>query len=477
MKLKKVVLDNFRCFEHLEMDFDKQLTVIVGGNGAGKTAVLDGIAILFRRFLVRLPGLSAGRTPSSRSDIRILASRKSAPALFFFGEADVKTELEKLEVLDYVPSNDGQPILQWSGVRLRDDSPTTKQQAVKIGRASQFSNVGTKQIDWFVNQLIDTENRGLSAYQMPLMVYYGTNRAVFKTPMHRRNFKTEFARFDSLTNALNPTANFKEVFEWFHVKENEELRELRENLDLDYTDPGLDCVRRAITTFFLPKFQNPRTELRPLRFMVDWQEGDHYIPLDLNQLSDGYRTTLALVADLARRMVEANPPGTIDDPLNTEAIVLIDEVDLHLHPAWQQQILEQLQKTFQKSQFIVTTHSPQVLSTVPAECIRVLRMETDAETRATRAVVSLVRHQTLGIASSDVLAEVMGIDPVPDVEEARDLHRYHALIQQDLHETPDGRILRDKLTAHFGAEHPTMLECDRLIRWHAFKRKLPTRAE
>ncbi|MGZ8218353.1 hypothetical protein, partial [Methylomagnum sp.] len=123
------------------------------------------------------------------------------------------------------------------------------------------------------------------------------------------------------------------------------------------------------------------------------------------------------------------------------------------------------------------THSPQVLTTVPAECIRLLSTEADPETGKTRLAVHAVSSQTQGIASSDVLAEVMGVDPVPDVPIAHDLHRYHALIQQNLYEMPEGMQLRATLTAHFGAEHPAMIECDRLIRWEVFKRKLPARGE
>jgi predicted ATP-binding protein involved in virulence len=483
VKLKKIVLDNFRCFEHLEMDFDERLTVIVGGNGAGKTAVLDSIGFLFGRLLSRLPKIS-GIAPSL-SDLKTLPHNKLAPAFRCKATVDVATELKVLRAK--IPDDSQDTCLHWSLGRFRDKSPATKLAAFNKLRDAEIIGPNTpvsssafssfKQIYWLADLLLDAESSS-QTYRMPIVTHYGTGRAVFETPMRRRNFKTQFARFDSLADALEPRTNFKRVFEWFHVKENEELRELRENLDLNYRDSGLECIRRAITQFFDPHFKNPRTKLRPLRFVVDWKEGDHYIPLDLNQLSDGYRTTLALVADLARRMVEANPPGSgIDDPLNTEAIVLIDEVDLHLHPAWQQHILAQLQETFPKSQFIVTTHSPQVLSTVPAECIRVLHTATDPETQATRATVSTVKRQTLGVASSDVLAEVMGIDPVPDVEQARDLQSYHALIQQNLHETPDGLKLRDKLTAHFGVEHPAMLECDRLIRLQSFKRKLPARAE
>ena len=113
----------------------------------------------------------------------------------------------------------------------------------------------------------------------------------------------------------------------------------------------------------LPEVSNPRIELNPLRFVVSQKSEEGRVEkLSLNQLSGGYRIVLALAADLARRMAQGNPH--MDDPLQSKAIVLIDEIELHLHPAWQQRILSDLMRTFPNAQFIVSTHSPQVLTTV-----------------------------------------------------------------------------------------------------------------
>jgi predicted ATP-binding protein involved in virulence len=449
VKLKKVVLDNFRCFEYLEIDFGERLTVIVGGNGAGKTAVLDSIALLFRRFLIRLPNSKVGHNRSGLSDLRITAPGKLAPALYFYGIADIGTELGVLGAK--LPGGNSQTLLKWSGSRLRDGSRTTRQQAKTIKHEGVYK--GVNQIKWFADQLTDAENEG-RAYQMPLMAYYGTNRtgrAGLDISLRRVDFKAEFARFDSLSEALKPTANCDRILEWFHARENEEAREIKKRRSFGYSDPILDVVRRAITVFFRPQFQNPRTELGPLRFMVDWNLGNHSIPLDLNQLSDGYRTTLALVADLARRMVEANPPGTIDDPLNTEAIVLIDEVDLHLHPAWQQRILAQLQETFPKSQFIVTTHSPQVLSTVPSESIRIVH---DGK-------VFGATPGTEGAESARLLKQIFGVESRPlDNEFTRKLFRYRDLVYADQWESEEALALRKELDTHFRQNEPLLLELD-----------------
>jgi predicted ATP-binding protein involved in virulence len=153
----------------------------------------------------------------------------------------------------------------------------------------------------------------------------------------------------------------------------------------------------------------------------------------------------------------------------TSGIVLIDEVDMHLHPAWQQTVLASLREAFPRIQFIVTTHSPQVLTTVPAECIRSLSHEVDSETVDRKAVVRLFHSQTEGVASSTALAEIMNTDPIPDIEATRWLSRYKALIEQSHWETDEAKALRVRLVEHFGANHQLIHECDRLIRLQSYK--------
>jgi predicted ATP-binding protein involved in virulence len=197
--------------------------------------------------------------------------------------------------------------------------------------------------------------------------------------------------------------------------------------------------------------------------------------LEVSLLSDGVRNMIGLVADIAYRSVRLNSPFGQEAPKQTPGLVLIDEVDMHLHPEWQQVILTSLTNAFPALQFIVTTHSPQVLTTVPAKSIRRLEPEWDEEAGRERIAANPAHRETLGVASSDVMAEEMGTDPVPDVEQARQLSRYKALIQQNLHEQDEGCNLRTQLDQHFCPQHPSMLECDRLIRLQAFKRQLPQR--
>ena len=127
-------------------------------------------------------------------------------------------------------------------------------------------------------------------------------------------------------------------------------------------------VLRAAVSRFLPNYENLRpAEENTARLLID-QGGT---ALDIGQLSDGERGVLALVLDLARRLSQANP--TLDDPLsNGHAVVLIDEIDLHLHPKWQRQIVHTLTAIFPRCQFIATTHSPQVVASVEPDQVHLL---------------------------------------------------------------------------------------------------------
>lgn len=214
-------------------------------------------------------------------------------------------------------------------------------------------------------------------------------------------------------------------------------------------------MRNAIERM-LPEFANPRSEIRPLRFVIDWKQdqGTRARALQMDQLSDGYRTTLAMVMDIASRMTEANPENT----LNTEGVVLIDEVELHLHPSWQQTILSDLMRTFPKVQFIVTTHSPQVLTTVRHEQIYILGRNTDG-----RYVAGKPQIRTYAEESHDVLQAVMGVDPQPPVPEKKDLEHLTELADQGLYDTDEAKALLKRLQERISPNHSQLKRIERSV--------------
>ena len=238
-------------------------------------------------------------------------------------------------------------------------------------------------------------------------------------------------------------------------------------------DNALEAVRTAINLCLEPSGWGD------LDFSVEREEivARHPIhgELPVGMLSDGIRSMLTLVADIAFRAVKLNPNLGPFAATQTQGIVLIDEVDMHLHPAWQQTVLSSLKEAFPRLQFIVTTHSPQVLTTAPVESIRLLQADIDETTGKPVTSVREFHVQTQGVASSTVLAQVMDTDPVPDIEPAQWLSRYQALIEQGSQESADGVELRSRLMKHFGEDHPAMLECDRLVRLQSYRNSLRSR--
>ena len=325
MKLKSVSLENFRSKVSSTLKLGSRLTLLIGENGNGKTTFLDATAIALGEILTYLPEVK-GIGFKARGEIH-QQNGKSAP-------------YTRIKVVACTG-------ISWDRMQKRDKSQKTAKQ-IQAG-------LGVKQLHRYLQEsILDPWNLGLP-FQLPVIVQYGVSRALLENlPMRRSGFPKNHSRFDSLSDALNPTSRFRSAFIWFYNKENEESRLRQIMRDFDVTLPELDAVRRCISTLF-PNLSNPKTVVNPLRFVVT-QDGEE---LELDQLSDGYKTMLGLAVDLSKRMAAANPH--MDDPLAAEAIVMIDEVDLHLHPSWQQRVVSDLLKCFPNTQFILTTHSPIVV--------------------------------------------------------------------------------------------------------------------
>lgn len=136
---------------------------------------------------------------------------------------------------------------------------------------------------------------------------------------------------------------------------------LTATLDPEYKNPKLNCVRTALERM-IKGYSNLRIELAPARMVMTNVDG---VDLQIDQLSGGYKAVLSVIADIAKRLSMANPDS--QNPLEEDAVILIDELDLHLHPKWQKEIVDDLKRTFPNCQFIVSTHSPFVIQSLNAE--------------------------------------------------------------------------------------------------------------
>jgi predicted ATP-binding protein involved in virulence len=187
--------------------------------------------------------------------------------------------------------------------------------------------------------------------------------------------------------------------------------------------------------------------------------------LRLRDLSDGIRGMIALVGDIAYRATRLNPHLQFSAARESPGIILIDEIDLHLHPEWQQGVVNDLAKTFPNMQFIVTTHSPDVVSSVSRECVRRLRWrasQDELEHYLPQAcfdydgavlIAEIPDHETEGEQVSSVASDVFGVDAWPDLPIVHDLRRYRSLVDQGLYDGEEALALRERLIAHYGADH------------------------
>ena len=439
LRLDRLQLRNFRCFAECTIDLHPQLTVFVAENGCGKTAVLDALAnalILFVDTITDTRPLGGFK----REDVRLIVGENNAmtPAL--------PTEFE---AHGYIAGRE----LQWSrslqgyGERNRTSFKDAKN---LIAVARQLRNM--------LANSAALDERSLA----PLIAFYGTDRMWREAPLSRTQHGA-FHRQSGYFDCLSSTSGYQGLFEWYATS-MAKLGDPRFATQQATALAQVTAVNEAIRLVLAP------TGWRDLAWDSEQETLVAAHPehgnLRLSALSDGIRTMLSLVADVARRCAILNPHLGASAARETPGVLLIDEVDIHLHPRWQQVVVSSLRTAFPRLQIILSTHSPHTLSTVDKESIRVVELGDDGH-----ASFRTPTMQTRGVESADVLASIMGVDPVPQVPEARKLSDYRALIEDGKAETPEALDMRAQLHAHFGASHPLLRQCDQLIRFQAFKLK------
>ena len=348
MRIQSLTLQNFKCFDHLELDFHPKLTLIVGANGSGKTSILEGAAIAMSTLFVKMDRLSG------RSIDKSLAHLKA------FSIGSTKDIQPQYPVTVKASAIIGTEEISWSRSLNKPSGNTT------VIDARHIIDMGVH----FLEQL----REGNTSLILPLIAYYGTGRL---WDYHREKQTDVFevnSRSNGYIDCVDGSANIKLMVNWFSKMtvqkyQNQELG-LGGIPELEAVYSAMEsCYRRITGSEFVKIQYNMGT--RELEVAYKDPSGE-LMRISMNQLSDGYKSTISLVADIAYRMAVLNPQLLGQVCTETDGIVLIDEVDLHLHPTWQQQILKDLTEIFPKVQFIVTTHAPAVISTVKSENVIML---------------------------------------------------------------------------------------------------------
>jgi predicted ATP-binding protein involved in virulence len=468
LRLKTLSLSNFRRFSSINIDFDEKLTVIVGNNGAGKTTLAEAISKIFSWFNNNLERDDVNGRPITTSDINVHATDYAEILALF--------QLDKLNKFEA------------SLARTCPGFPGSKSSEVSI--IKQFGAMYRKAA-------------GNAKIMIPLLSFYSVERSfiTLKPEISEKvSGETTSNRFSALKDVLESSGkldSFSDIYiELVNLAEGEETKEIK---DLKTQAATLEKTIHDVfegrqppeDDLFLAKLNAIKKQLanklksapsakfqRHLEFVnqaietlvpdvknleIDRSSGKARLlvenfgnKVNITQLSHGQRMLVALAGDLARRLVTLNPES--EAPLKGHGIVIIDEIDLHLHPKWQQEIITGLQRTFPNLQLIITTHSPQVLSTVRRENIRTLEFDATGQ-----VVVSKPLAPTYGEPSGDVLHSVMLVDPQPPIAEKADLLRLTELVDQGLYDEQEATQLMRKLLSVLDEKHPQLLRLQRSI--------------
>lgn len=445
MEIRKIRLQNVGRFTDLEIAFaptgshTSKVTVFVGNNGTGKTTILKSIATSLSWLVARIRVESGNGSPIPDD---VIANGSSF--------ASISADISDISH----PAVHNSTVYSWTLAR------TLRAHKSKV--VSQLSDV-TKLADFFRLHftLVD------ESASLPLVAFYPVERSVLDVPLNARKSERPFEQIDGYEKALNGGVDFGRFFEWFRDREDTEnergipsavlehfknvlldsearlVSELK-SIHLASRDTQLTAVRSAIEAF-MPGFSNLRVQRKPRLHMAIDKDGR---TLNIAQLSQGEKSLMALVGDIARRLAMMNP--SLENPLHGGGVVLIDEVDLHLHPKWQRNLIQQLTETFPNCQFILTTHSPLVISDTKDVLCYVLD---DGDLQE--------RNGLYGLDANQVLLDVMDTDVRNSEVQAR-LDRLLELLQDK--ELKKAKRLFEELSADLPPGHIELTKAALLIR-------------
>lgn len=453
--LEKIEICNYKKIRKLRINFEKELTVIIGDNGVGKTTILDAIR-------KNMMWISASIRKDNASGGTILPENVNNQ---YFTDIDGT----------YIDCN------------------------FNLGSKNQVRGLIAKALDTSVISLkseltnyrdIGQKIRELNDYKainFPLFALYGVGR------LSERKFSSSdlvFNKIDGYEEALNKDSNFNIFLEWVIQilkiskgtlsKDQELLLQDIQALELggaiDSLSPLNPMYLKLKKSFEEKSIQQSNNEANKILSninlvyqkiyedfigleLVNNDDGKDKVQLILkgdsfflHQLSDGQRVFLGLIGDLTRRLILLNDNS--DNPLMGQGIVLIDEIELHLHPKWQQKIIRVLRKCFPNIQFIISTHSPQILGEVESKHLRILTLQESGEIKVT------IPEQSYGLTSSEIVEELMG-GKGRNQDVKKKIDQIFKLIDQENFVKAESEI--KELQTELNGEIPELIEAKSLI--------------
>lgn len=334
-RIDRLRLQNYRLFEDLDIGFPTQFTVLIGGNGRGKTSILDGLTVAIGAFLLGFDNV--GQIQSiERDDVRRVAR----------GSMSVEPQLPcSVEAL----SGSGRQRLYW----MRNITRISKKTTASIKFAKQVIDLA----DGYQKMV----RQGFEI-QLPVFAYHGTGR-LWAEHAQKLKFTATGSRIEQGYHAcLSPKSSPSEFLSWYKTYEDEVSK-----FDRAAEKDLLNAFNEAIAAM-VPRWKDITFSHAENDLMGTFEDGagqKQYMPYRL--LSDGYRNIIGMAADISYRCIKLNPHLGLNAVKKAKGIVLIDELDLHLHPEWQKTVVADLKRAFPSLQFIATTHSPFIVQSLSNE--------------------------------------------------------------------------------------------------------------
>ena len=469
--LDKLSLLFFRKFKEVEIYFEKDVTILIGNNGSGKTTILDAIARSFSWINARIVYKNRNGRALDDSDVNIGS----------FENAEVITNISLGEKTKYI----GSLVRSSKGI-----------QTSKVSQLEEYSDLANlfRVINFAEMRLERPE------INIPLLAYYSVERSILKSrqtfDLDRASNISPESRFDALDKkVLDGTGNIDDFLQWFIMLDNfiisapnvghDELRREIEALEtvaqepshplwntlerkkidlkkLESDTPKVDSKvyfkQREIVKDAIVKAVSSISDVFVYRSTgrVEVKVINDGTEINIFNISKGQQVYVSLIADIARRLISLNPD--ISNPLHGQGVILIDEIELHLHPDWQQNIVLNLKNTFPNIQFIMTTHSPQVLSTVAKKHIRVL-----GENFEGNECIESPLSESYGSSTTDVLQSIMFVKP-PILPESSLLNEYREIIEQGDFKGEVALELEKKLIGIFGESNADLIRLSMIRR-------------
>lgn len=386
MRINRIEIDNFRCFENRSFDFDRHLSVIIGNNTAGKTTLLRALRVSLGAYLQSLPELATG--PSYRCNF-VDSDRREV-----YNPVMLEYQRSKMNPVVRVKADMMATEYDSNGEYSFHHMPVDWYREFTSGNTTTHNRNCVGELSSLVESM-DMSRRKNIPVVLPVVMSFSSNRWG-KVSRNYQSVKDREQRIDkAYRDSLKDLLDFKSVMDWVNAYERR-LREGREFKGVK--DAFLNAIHDAIPA--LDTIVIDRNQIEAQVHVTGMEtERQHY-----SNMSDGFKAMINVVAEIAYRCICLN--GFLGERAVrcTPGVVLIDEIELYLHPHWQQHVLADLQKAFPRIQFVVTTHSPYIVQSVETRNVISLDSKVEAISPSNRGIeeISASEMGMIGMNRSEV---------------------------------------------------------------------------